>query len=89
MGRTMSQETKDKIAASRAAKKATGEKTTKVSLEDKIAQLQAQADAGDEAIAASMPTLDVYKTRMEEAAATAKTMKRRLRKLVNALSSEE
>ena len=88
----MSQELKNKMAAGRAAAKAAREAGgqtggTKVSLDDKIAALAAQADAGDEAARAILPTVEVFKQRMEEAKETFRAMRKRLAKVVNAVSN--
>ena len=89
--RAMSEETKAKIAATREAKKAdaggTNPAQKKASLDDKIAALQAAADAGDHGAMASMGTIDTLKAVADQAKAACKTSQKRLRKVVNALSN--
>lgn len=85
----MSEETKAKIAATRAATKANAEslgitKAPKASIEDQIAGMQAQADAGDDAAVALMPVIDVYRERLSQAKADAKVFAKKLRKLLSA-----
>jgi hypothetical protein len=85
----MSEETKAKIATSRAATKANNEKlgivkAPKATLEDQIAGMQAQADAGDAAAGALMPVIDVYRERLAQAKADAKVSAKKLRKLLSA-----
>jgi hypothetical protein len=82
----MSEETKAKIAATRAAKAANkipGEK--RASLEDQLAAIQAQADGGDAGATALMPVLDVYREQFAQAKKDAKTSARKLRKLLSTL----
>jgi len=84
--RTMSAETKAKIAATRAANKAAGVVGQKrASLEDQLAAIQAQADAGDAAAVAIMPVIDVYKSQLEQATKAKKTVAKKLRKLLSTL----
>jgi hypothetical protein len=81
----MSEETKAKIAASRAANKAngvTGEK--RASLDDQIAAFQARADAGDQEAITMMPVIDVYREKMTQAIADKKSASKKLRKLLSA-----
>jgi hypothetical protein len=87
--KAMSEETKAKIAASRASNKAQAEamgitKAPKATIEDQIAGMQAQADAGDEAAVALMPVIDVYRERLIQAKADAKVFAKKLRKLLSA-----
>jgi hypothetical protein len=82
----MSEATKAKIAASRAANKAagnTGEK--RASLEDQLAAVQAAADAGDAGAQALLPVLDVYREKLAQAVADKKSSARKLRKLLSTL----
>ena len=83
--RTMSEETKAKIAASRAANKANatpGEK--RATLDDQIAAFQARADSGDAEATTMMPVIDVYREKLAQAKTDAKTAARKLRKLLSA-----
>ena len=85
---TMSQAQKDAMAAGRAAAKsgkASGE-SARVSLDDKIAALQAQADAGDANAARVMPLVEAFQAAVLDAKAAAKAATKKLRKLVNAFS---
>ena len=91
MGNTkkMSEETKAKIAMARAANKAQADamgitKAPRASLDDQIAGMQAQADAGDAAAVALMPVIDVYRERLAQAKADAKVSAKKLRKLLSA-----
>lgn len=81
----MSEETKAKIAAARAANKVAGVTGQKrATLEDQIAGMQAQADAGDEAAIALMPVVDIYREKLAQAKADAKVAAKKLRKLLSA-----
>jgi hypothetical protein len=87
-GKTMTQETKDKIAATRAANKANkvpGEKSA--SLDDQIAAAQAQADSGDAFAASIMPVVDTLREQLNQAKSDAKTAARKLRKTLSVLKS--
>lgn len=80
----MSEETKAKIAASRAANKGNkipGEK--RATLDEQIAAMQAQADVGDAGAAALMPVVDVYREKLAQAKVEAKAASRKLRKLLS------
>jgi len=84
--RVMSEETKAKIAATRAANKANkipGEK--RATLEEQLAAIQAQADGGDAGAVALMPVLDVYREQLAQAKKDSKTAARKLRKLLSTL----
>jgi hypothetical protein len=84
-GKTMSDETKDKIAATRAANKAgSPEGTKRATLDEQIAAAQAQADAGDAGMQALMPVIDVYREKLAQAKVDAKSTARKLRKLLSA-----
>jgi hypothetical protein len=84
-GKTMSDETKDKIAATRAANKAgSPEGTKRATLDEQIAAAQAQADAGDAGMQALMPVIDVYREKLAQAKVDAKSAARKLRKLLSA-----
>lgn len=83
--KTMSEATKAKIAATRAANKelaVPGEK--RATLDEQIAAAQAQADAGDAGLQALMPVIDVYREKLAQAKVDAKTAARKLRKLLSA-----
>ena len=83
----MSEATKAKIAATRAANKAAGgEGTVKASLEDKIAAAQAAADAGDPTAQSLMPLLDVQREAISQAIADKKAAAKRIRKLLSVLA---
>ena len=84
--RTMSEETKAKIAASRAANKANkvpGEK--RATLDDQIAAAQAAADSGDAFAASLMPVVDVLREQLNQAKSDAKSAARKLRKTLSVL----
>jgi hypothetical protein len=66
--------------AANAANAGTAEK--RPTLEEKLASAQAQADAGDEAMAALMPVIDVYAEKMRQAKVDLKTSAKKLRKLL-------
>jgi len=92
--RVMSDETKAKIAASRAAKKAAVDSgsepaTTRASLEDQIAAIQAQAEAGDTFAQQILPLIEVSMEQLAQAKATFRTdssaAKRKIRKLISTL----
>jgi hypothetical protein len=78
----MTEETKAKIAAARAANRVTGQK--RASLDDQIAAAQAQADSGDAGMQALMPVIDVYREKLTQAVADKKTASKKLRKLLSA-----
>jgi hypothetical protein len=82
----MSEETKKKIAAARAANKATGVTAEKrASLEDQLAAVQAAADAGDAGARALLPVLDVYREKLAQAISDKKSSAKKLRKLLSTL----
>ncbi len=88
--RTMTEETKRKIAATREEKKALAEATgqepqKRASVEDQVAAVQAMADSGDAGAAALMPAIDVYVAQMTEAKKTAKAAAKKVRKILNTL----
>jgi hypothetical protein len=53
-------------------------------LEEKLAAAQAQADAGDEGMAALMPAIDVYAEKLRQAKADIRMASKKLRKLLSA-----
>ena len=85
-GKTMSEETKAKIAATRmanAANKTPGEK--RATLDDQIAAAQAAADAGDAFAASLMPVVDVLREQYAQAKKDQKQAARKLRKTLSVL----
>jgi hypothetical protein len=88
--RVMSEETKAKIAATRAAKQAAVEAgeapaTTRATVEEQLAAAQAAADAGDRGAQEMMPVLGVYAEQMAQCKADYKTAARKLRKALSIL----
>ena len=88
--RTMSEETKAKIAATRAANKASAEASGKppqkrATVEEQVAAIQAQADSGDAGAAALMPAIEVYLQQMKDAKETYKASAKKVRKILNTL----
>jgi len=88
--RTMSEETKAKIAASREAKKAAiaaGEApaTTKATVEEQLAAAQAAADGGDSGAQELMPVLAIYAEQMKQAKTDFKLAAKKLRKALSIL----
>jgi hypothetical protein len=84
--RTMSEETKAKIAASRAANaanKTPGEK--RATLADQIAAAQALADSGDAFAASLMPVVDVLAEQFRQANLDKKSTAKKLRKTLSVL----
>jgi len=57
----------------------------KPTLEDKVAALEAQADGGDEAIAAAMVTVRAFVEKYTESKAAFKLAERRLKNLIKGL----
>jgi hypothetical protein len=85
-GKTMSQETKDKIAATRAANKAgSPEGTKRATLDDQIAAAQAQADAGDATATQLMAVIDVLRAEMERGKQASKSAAKKLRRTLSIL----
>ena len=84
MGRkTMTAEEKEARKAAKAAAAASGvPQPKKPTLEEKLAAAQAQADAGDEAMTALMPVIDVYAEKLRQAKLDIKTAAKKLRKLL-------
>jgi seryl-tRNA synthetase len=83
---TMSDETKAKIAATRAAKKSIGEPAEKrASLDDQIAAAQAQADAGDATATQLMAVIDVLRAEMERGKQASKSAAKKLRRTLSIL----
>ena len=84
MGRkTMTPEEKEARKAAKAAAEASGvPQPKKPTLEEKLAAAQAQADAGDEAMTALMPVIDVYAEKLRQAKLDIKTAAKKLRKLL-------
>lgn len=85
-GKTMSAETKSKIAATRAANaanKTPGEK--RATLDDQIAAAQALADSGDAFATSLMPVVDVLREELAQAKKDSKTAVRKLRKTLSVL----
>jgi hypothetical protein len=85
----MSEETKAKIAATRAATRAAtasgGEPAQKrATIEDQINAAQAAADAGDAGMMALMPVIDVFREKLAQAISDRKSAARKLRKLLSA-----
>lgn len=77
--RVMSEETKIKIAATRAANKASSpEGGKRATIEEQIAGLQAQSEAGDAAAQALLPVIEVY---FEKVTQGKKDLKRDIKKL--------
>lgn len=85
MARTMSEETKQKIAASRAANKTENGGAKRASLEEQVAAAQAAADAGDAFATSLMPVVDVLAEQMRQAKTDAKNAAKRLRKTLSVL----
>ena len=83
----MSEETKAKIAATRAAKAAAngGETVKRATLEEQVAAAQAMADSGDETARSLMPVVDQLKAAMSDAKTVYKAAARRLRKSLSIL----
>jgi hypothetical protein len=80
----MSDETKAKIAAARAANKAagvTGEK--RASLDDQLAAVQAAAEAGDAFAQSMMGPLDALREQSAQAKVDFKAANKKLRKTLN------
>ena len=80
----MTEETKAKIAAARAANKAagtTGEK--RASMEEQIAAVQAASEAGDSFAQSMMPVIDVMREQFTQAKSDQKTAAKKLRKTLN------
>ena len=80
----MSEETKAKIAAARAANKAagtTGEK--RASLEEQIAAVNAAAESGDAFAQSMMPVIDVLAEQMKQAKVDFKASAKKLRKTLS------
>ena len=85
-GKTMTEETKAKIAATRAANaanKTPGEK--RATLDDQIGAAQAAADAGDAFAASLMPVVDVLREQYAQAKKDQKQAARKLRKTLSVL----
>ena len=85
-GKAMTEETKAKIAATRAANKTTvvpGEK--RATLDEQIAAAQAQADAGDAFCASLMPVVDVLREQLSQAKKDQKSAAKKLRKTLSVL----
>jgi hypothetical protein len=99
MGRTMSQEQKDKLAAGRAAAKAAREAngtasatsgtTKRASIAEQLAAVIARADAGDIDAQQLLPAIDAYasaaKRAKTEMRETLKNANRKIRKLLSVL----
>ena len=80
----MSEATKAKIAAARAANKAAGVTEEKrASLEDQIAAVNASAESGDAFANSMMPVIDTLREEAKQAKADFKAANKKLRKTLN------
>jgi len=80
----MSEATKAKIAAARAANKATGVTGEKrASIDDQLAAINAAAEAGDAFAQSMMPVLDVLRESAKQRKVDLKSDMKKLRKTLN------
>jgi hypothetical protein len=77
---------RQKMTDAEKAAKASGPAAVRVTLDDKVAAVQAQANAGDEGAEALLPVISVYVEQVKQAEIDLKAGKRKLRKILNAIS---
>jgi hypothetical protein len=77
---------RQKMTAAEKAAKASEPKAVRVTIDDKVAAVQAQAAAGDEGAEALLPVISVYVEQVKQAEIDLKAGKRKLRKILNAIS---